>query len=67
MSLLPEHTVVRLIVPTKGLPAGSVGTVVHVYEAGAYEVEFDGVVTFAVPALLLEAVDPPAPVPVEAP
>lgn len=39
---LPEHTRVRLLTSfaEKGLRAGEVGTIVHVYEDNAYEVEF---------------------------
>lgn len=39
---LPEHTRVRLRrpLPEAGLPKGSAGTIVHVYDEGGYEVEF---------------------------
>jgi len=41
--LIKEHerVVLKMAVPTEGLEAGDVGTVVHVYRDGlAYEVEF---------------------------
>jgi hypothetical protein len=41
---LGEHTRVRVLadLPQFGLNKGELGTIVHVYEAGGYEVEFPG-------------------------
>jgi len=38
---LPEHSMVRLLVPIGQTNAGAFGTIVHVYPTGAYLVEFE--------------------------
>jgi hypothetical protein len=51
-----ERIVLTTSVPTSGLEAGDVGTVVHVYEDGqAYEVEFIGLDGHTVAVLTLES------------
>jgi len=37
---LHEEVVLTRDLPSEGLKSGDLGTVVHVYEAGGYEVEF---------------------------
>lgn len=37
---LQEEVVLTRDLPSEGLRSGDLGTVVHVYEAGGYEVEF---------------------------
>jgi hypothetical protein len=42
VELLPEHSQVRTVreLSSQDVPAGTIGTIVHVYQKGGYEVEF---------------------------
>jgi len=53
-----ERIVLKVAIPTEGLEAGDVGTVVHVYRDGrAYEVEFFTLEGSTAAVVTVEAVD----------
>jgi len=53
-----ERIVLKVAIPTEGLEAGDVGTVVHVYRDGrAYEVEFFTLDGSTAAVVTVEAVD----------